>query len=134
VQVLRGGSAGGPAQYREDLQIGFYTAWRLNHGGRIDSMGRGMVKNLVVKGNLSKPVIIQNRTRARSDKLAEALGSGKVTPVDTVEEAVRQSDIIFTCLGEGVLSCIVELASMQLTVINRRRCRYRRDNKSRHRR
>lgn len=62
-----------------------------------------MVKNLVEKGNLSKPVLIQNRTRARSDKLAESLGNDKVTPVDSVQEAVSKSDIIFSCLGG--LSC-----------------------------
>lgn len=67
------------------------------------SMGRGMVKNLVEKGNLSKPVLIQNRTVARAEKLAEALGKDKVTPVTTVEEAVKQSDIIFSCLGKYLL-------------------------------
>lgn len=62
-------------------------------------MGRGMVKNLVEKGKLSKPVLIQNRTRARSDKLAEALGQDKVIAVDSVQEAVSKSDVIFSCLG-----------------------------------
>ena len=64
-------------------------------------MGRGMVKNLVEKGNLSKPLLIQNRTAARSEKLAEALGKDKVIAVATVEEAVKQSDIIFSCLGKS---------------------------------
>lgn len=65
-------------------------------------MGRGMVKNLVEKGNLSKPLIIQNRTFARSEKLAATLGQDKVTPVATVEEAVKQADVIFSCLGTPI--------------------------------
>lgn len=66
-------------------------------------MGRGMVKNLVEKGNLSKPVLIQNRTYARSEGLADSLGKDKVKPVKTVEEAVKESDVIFSCLGKTVI-------------------------------
>ena len=54
---------------------------------------------LVEKGNLAKPLLIQNRTRGRADKLAEALGD-KVEVVESVQDAVSRSDIVFTCLGE----------------------------------
>lgn len=54
------------------------------------------------KGNLSKPLIIQNRTRARSDKLASSLEKDKVQVVDSVEEAVRKADIVFTCVGAAI--------------------------------
>lgn len=62
-------------------------------------MGRGMTKNLIEKGGLSKPVLVYNRTRARSDKHVDALGSEKVKALDTVAEVVSASDIIFSCLG-----------------------------------
>lgn len=78
------------------------------------SMGRGMVKNLVQKGNLSKAVLIQNRTRARSDKLAEALGQDKVQAVDSVQEAVSQSDIIFSCLGGQALARLLLVAYLTI--------------------
>ena len=56
------------------------------------------------KGQLAKPLIIQNRTRARSDKLAASLGDNKVIVVDTVEEAVKKADIVFTCVGQSISS------------------------------
>ena len=44
----------------------------------LGNMGRGMVKNLVEKGDFTSPLAIYNRTTARSEKLAEALPSDKV--------------------------------------------------------
>ncbi|KAG9553999.1 hypothetical protein KCU71_g12907, partial [Aureobasidium melanogenum] len=66
----------------------------------LGNMGRGMVKNLVEKGNLSSPIILFNRTQSRADKLAESLGSAKAKVVSSIEEAVNASDIIFTCVGD----------------------------------
>lgn len=63
-------------------------------------MGRGMCKNLVEKGSLSSPLILFNRTQTRADKLASELGSGKTRVVSTVAEAVKEADIIFTCVGD----------------------------------
>lgn len=57
-----------------------------------------MCKNLVEKGQLSKPLIIYNRTKKRADDLAAKLGSGKVA--SSVEEAVNGADVIFTCVGD----------------------------------
>ncbi|KAF2763020.1 hypothetical protein EJ05DRAFT_471969 [Pseudovirgaria hyperparasitica] len=65
----------------------------------LGNMGRGMVKNLVEKGNLDKPIIIYNRTKKRADDLAAKLDQ-KVVVASTVEEAVQSSDVIFTCVGD----------------------------------
>jgi len=58
-----------------------------------------MVKNLAEKGNLSQPLIIYNRTQKRADDLCTSLDS-KVKVVSTIAEAVKPSDIIFTCVGD----------------------------------
>lgn len=59
-----------------------------------------MCKNLVEKGDLSQPLIIYNRTKSRSDDLSSKLGTGKTKIASTIEEAVKPSDIIFTCVGD----------------------------------
>jgi len=59
-----------------------------------------MVKNLVEKGGLDKPLIIFNRTHKRSVELETSLPAGKVTVVSSVEQAVSNSDIVFICLGD----------------------------------
>lgn len=59
-----------------------------------------MCKNLVEKGQLSKPLIIFNRTEKRSQDLSASLPSGKSTVVLSIGEAVSKSDIIFTCVGD----------------------------------
>lgn len=59
-----------------------------------------MCKNIVEKAQLSKPLIIFNRTKKRADDLSAKLGEGKSTVASTVEEAVRDADIIFTCVGD----------------------------------
>lgn len=61
-----------------------------------------MCANLVSKGSLEKPLILYNRTKKRSDDLAAKLGADKTQVVDTVGEAVKESDIIFMCLGDDV--------------------------------
>ncbi|MCJ1253796.1 hypothetical protein MMC24_001610 [Lignoscripta atroalba] len=66
----------------------------------LGNMGRGMCKNLVEKGNLSEPLIIFNRTQQRATDLQSKLPSGKSTVAPTLDEAVANSDIIFTCLGD----------------------------------
>ncbi|KAH7072567.1 NAD binding domain of 6-phosphogluconate dehydrogenase-domain-containing protein [Paraphoma chrysanthemicola] len=70
----------------------------------LGNMGRGMCKNLVEKGNLDKPLILYNRTKARSDELAEKIssdvGSGKTKVVETINEAAKEADIILMCLGD----------------------------------
>jgi len=59
-----------------------------------------MVKNLAEKGNLSQPLIIYNRTQKRADDLCISLDSKVKVVVSTIAEAVKPSDIIFTCVGD----------------------------------
>lgn len=66
----------------------------------LGNMGRGMVKNIVEKGTYSAPLAIYNRTTGRAEKLASSLPSGKTKVVKSIEEAVSQGDIIFTCVGD----------------------------------
>lgn len=62
-------------------------------------MGRGMVKNLVEKGNFSGPVVIYNRTFSVTEKLVSGLESSKAKAVKTIPEVVKESDIIFTIVS-----------------------------------
>ena len=59
-----------------------------------------MCKNLVEKGNLDKPLFIFNRTISKATELESKLPQGKSKAVKSLGEAVRGSDIIFTCLGD----------------------------------
>jgi 3-hydroxyisobutyrate dehydrogenase-like beta-hydroxyacid dehydrogenase len=63
-----------------------------------------MCKNLVEKGNLDKPLVLYNRTKKRSDDLAAKIssdvGNGKTKVADTINEATKDSDIIFMCVGD----------------------------------
>jgi 3-hydroxyisobutyrate dehydrogenase-like beta-hydroxyacid dehydrogenase len=68
------------------------------------TISKGMCLNLVEKGKLDKPLVIYNRTKKRSDdlaaKIASDVGSGKTKVVDTINDAVKGSDIILMCLGD----------------------------------
>ncbi|KAK5129414.1 hypothetical protein LTR08_003270 [Meristemomyces frigidus] len=66
----------------------------------LGNMGRGMVKNIVEKGPFTAPLVIYNRTSARSEKLASELPKDKVKVATTIPEAVKDADIIFTCVGD----------------------------------
>lgn len=66
----------------------------------LGNMGRGMVKNIVEKGTFTSPLAIYNRTPARSEKLASTLPSDRTKVVTSIEEAVADADIIFTCVGD----------------------------------
>lgn len=57
-----------------------------------------MCKNLVEKGELSKPLIIYNRTTSKAQSLSEKIGHSTVA--SSISELVGKSDIIFYCLGE----------------------------------
>lgn len=60
-----------------------------------------MVKNIVSKANLDKPLIIHNRTGKRSQDFKASLGNpDSVQVVESIEEAVKVADIIFTSLGD----------------------------------
>ncbi|CAK4034842.1 related to gamma hydroxybutyrate dehydrogenase [Lecanosticta acicola] len=65
----------------------------------LGNMGRGMVKNLVDKGSYTAPVLIYNRTAARSEKLVSTLPQGKAKVITSIADAVEGADIIFTCVS-----------------------------------
>jgi 3-hydroxyisobutyrate dehydrogenase-like beta-hydroxyacid dehydrogenase len=65
----------------------------------LGNMGSGMAKNLVEKGNLSSPLILYNRTTKKAEELSKGLGTDKTKVASTIEDAVRDADIIYTCLG-----------------------------------
>lgn len=66
----------------------------------LGNMGRGMVKNLAEKGSYTAPLVLYNRTTARAEKLSSSLPSGKTSVAQSIEEAVKEADIIFTCVGD----------------------------------
>lgn len=73
---------------------------RLKYSNGFTNKSQGMVKNIVEKGPQDKPIIIFNRTTARSEKLAASLPDGKTKIAKTIEEAIQPAEIIFTCVGD----------------------------------
>lgn len=59
-----------------------------------------MTKCLVEKGDLETPLILWNRTQKRAENHAAQLGADKTRVLGSVEEVVKEADIIFTCLGD----------------------------------
>ncbi|KAK3688482.1 NAD binding domain of 6-phosphogluconate dehydrogenase-domain-containing protein [Podospora appendiculata] len=79
----------------------------------LGNMGRGMVKNLVEKGKLDKPILLHNRTKQVAVDLGNKLGAGKTQVVDSIAEGVAQADIIFCILSsdkvvEATINTILE--------------------------
>lgn len=71
-----------------------------------------MCKNLVAKGNLQHPLLLQNRTPASTHALSARLPAGSTRVALTLAEVVTQSDLIFTCVGDdrAVLAVFEELS------------------------
>lgn len=77
----------------------------------LGNMGRGMIKNIVEKGTYTSPMLIYNRTTAKAEKLASTLPSDKVKVSTSIEECVKESDIIFTCVGDdAAITLTIETA------------------------
>ena len=77
----------------------------------LGNMGRGMIKNIVEKGKYTAPLLIYNRTTSRAEKLASTLPSDKVKVSTSIEECVKESDIIFTCVGDdAAITSTIETA------------------------
>ena len=77
----------------------------------LGNMGRGMIKNIVEKGKYTSPLLIYNRTTSRAEKLASTLPSDKVKVSTSIEECVKESDIIFTCVGDdAAITSTIETA------------------------
>ena len=74
-------------------------------------MGRGMIKNIVERGTYQAPLLIFNRTQARAEKLASTLPEDKVKVASSIEEAVKDADIIFTCVGDdAAITSTIDIA------------------------
>ena len=67
---------------------------------KANTIQKGMCKNLVEKGDLGSPLLIFNRTVQKAEDLKAKLPEGKTTVAHSIEDAVSNSDIIFTCLGD----------------------------------
>lgn len=65
----------------------------------LGNMGRGMVKNLVEKGEYTAPLLVYNRTKSRTEQLVSQLPDGKAKVITSIEEAVKGADIILLCLA-----------------------------------
>lgn len=65
----------------------------------LGNMGRGMVKNLVEKGEYTAPLLVYNRTKSRTEKLVSQLPDGKAKVITSIDEAVKGADIILLCLS-----------------------------------
>lgn len=57
-----------------------------------------MTKNIVLYGNLDKPLKLYNRTKSRAEEHSANLGHSTVAA--TLEEAVSDTDIIWSCLQD----------------------------------
>ena len=77
---------------------------------------KAMTANLVSKIHLSNPLILYNRSRQCADEHSSKIGHSIV--VSTVEEAVSQSDIIWTCLQdqEAVLEIFEQILTPDIDV------------------
>ncbi|KAF4769964.1 hypothetical protein HAV15_012051 [Penicillium sp. str.  len=64
----------------------------------LGNIGRGMSQNIAQKGPQTGPILLYNRTAARATTHASQLTNAKAVP--TLTEAVNQSDLIFTCVGD----------------------------------
>lgn len=67
---------------------------------------------MVEKGGLSSPLLVYNRTTARSSALVEQLGGdSKAKVARTIAEAVTPANIVFICVGDdrAVEATIVEI-------------------------
>lgn len=66
----------------------------------LGNMGRGMVKNIVEKGTYTSPMLLYNRTTSVAEKLSSSLDPSKTKVVQSIQDCVSDSDIIFTCVGD----------------------------------
>ncbi|KAA8650666.1 hypothetical protein EYZ11_003435 [Aspergillus tanneri] len=87
----------------------------------LGNIGRGMSRNIALKGPQTSPLIIYNRTISKSAAFAESLGSNsKVTIVSSVSDAVQQATITFICVGDDaaldqIINAVISDSSVDLT-------------------
>lgn len=101
------------------LQIGFCG---------LGAMGYFMARNLAnSRKSQSPPLIVYNRTVAKSQKLLAELGASAVKIADTLGQLATECDVIFTCLvnDEVVTSVYNEFAKALVVRRNLPSCRIR---------
>ncbi|GAB1191211.1 hypothetical protein APSETT444_000383 [Aspergillus pseudonomiae] len=86
----------------------------------LGNIGRGMSRNIALKGPQTTPIILYNRTTSRATAFAESIGSNKATVATTIPEAVQQATITFICVGDDqaldqIINTIVSDSSLDLT-------------------
>lgn len=59
-----------------------------------------MCRNIVEKAKLTSPLIIFNRSIERAEAFQSTMAPGVVKVASSIEEAVLEADVIFTCLGD----------------------------------
>lgn len=83
-------------------------------------MGYFMARNLATRKPLkgeTTPLMVWNRTTAKSEKLLQVLGPGHIQVARTVEEIANHCDIIFTNLSnDEVVSQVFEQITKVLVV------------------
>lgn len=55
------------------------------------------------KGSLDKPLLLYNRTTARTEELAAKLGPGKTSVIESLADGVARADIIFSCFANDAI-------------------------------
>lgn len=84
-----------PTPAAHTLQIGFCG---------LGAMGYFMARNLAnSRKSHSSPVLVYNRSLAKSQKLLEELGTSTVKVADTLDQLATECDVIFTNLANDTV-------------------------------
>ncbi|KAF7595861.1 hypothetical protein BBP40_004354 [Aspergillus hancockii] len=86
----------------------------------LGNIGRGMSRNIALKGPQSAPITLYNRTTPKATAFADSIGSTKATVATTIPEAVQAATITFICVGDDkalddIISTITSDSSLDLT-------------------
>ncbi|CAL1694656.1 unnamed protein product [Somion occarium] len=94
-----------PQTPHHGLQIGFCG---------LGAMGYFMARNLArhPTAHISSPVLVWNRTKAKSEQLVKELGESKVQIAADPEEVARECDIVFTNLASDEPKIFVETSTV----------------------
>ncbi len=82
----------------------------------LGNMGRGMSSRLARHAPLSSPLLLWNRSAHRATALSSALGPSRALAAPSLGDAVRASDIVFTCLGDDSAVLATYASALSLDV------------------
>ncbi|PKY01430.1 oxidoreductase [Aspergillus campestris IBT 28561] len=85
----------------------------------LGNIGRGMSRNIALKGPQTTPLALYNRTTSKATALAESLGVEKATAVSSLPTAVKDATIVFICVGDDhaldqIIDALINDASVNL--------------------